>query len=89
VSHIVTATRQRDPAILDVTHLYDVSSPDTSLRRTIARMPLAMISYGELQVSLLHAGYAVEATYGTHDLLSFEDESPRAIAVASVHEPPP
>jgi SAM-dependent methyltransferase len=89
VSHIVSATRQRDPAILEVTHLYDISSPDTSLRRTIARMPLAVISCGELQVSLLHAGYAVEATYGTHDLLPFEDESPRAIVVAARREPSP
>jgi SAM-dependent methyltransferase len=89
VSHIVTATRHRDPAILDVTHLYDVSSPATSLRRTIARMSLAVISYGELQASLLHTGYAVEATYGTHELLPFEEESPRAIVVASVREPSP
>ncbi len=84
VSHFITAGRGGKPWILEVLHFYDVSAPGGAIYRTTARMPLAVVSYGELAVELVRAGFHVEATYGTHDLAPLDDGAPRAIVVASL-----
>lgn len=82
VSHLVTAAPGAEAGIVDVLHLYDVHMQGGELRRTIARMPLALISAGELALALVRAGYALEAAYGGYDLAPLEAQSPRALFVA-------
>jgi SAM-dependent methyltransferase len=86
VTHFVTAALGRAPGTLEVVHLYDVVAGDGSVRRTTAHMPLAVISAGELQVSLARAGFRVDAAYGSHDLAPHEGDAPRFIVVASAQE---
>ena len=82
VSHLVTATPGAEAGIIDVLHLYDVHTQGGELRRTVARMPLALISAGELALALARAGYALEAAYGGYDLALLDAQSPRALFVA-------
>jgi SAM-dependent methyltransferase len=84
VSHFIITGHQREPGLLDLLHMYDLQTPDGVVRRRMVRMPLAVISYGELRVALVAAGYRIEATFGSHDLAPYDDDAPRAIVVASV-----
>jgi SAM-dependent methyltransferase len=86
VAHFVIAAQGREPGTLEVVHLYDVVSSDGTVRRTTARMPLAVISAGELQMSLAWAGFQVNAAYGSHDLAAYEGDAPRFVVVASAHK---
>lgn len=82
VSHFVTAGAGRDAEVLDVLHLYDVHEQGGTVLRTIARMPLAFLSVGELALALTYAGYALDASYGGYDLAPLDATSARAIIVA-------
>lgn len=82
VSHLVTAAPGADAGVVDVLHMYDVHTQGGEIRRTIARMPLALISAGELALALVRAGYVLEAAYGGYDLAPLEALSSRALFVA-------
>jgi SAM-dependent methyltransferase len=83
VSHIVTGTAGREPGTVEIVHFYDVTDAECIMRRTVSRMPLALLSRGEVELTLLHAGYSVEAAYGSYDLAPADETSPRLILVAS------
>lgn len=82
VSHFLTATPGGESDVVEVVHLYDVHAQGGELRRTLARMPLAVLTAGELALTLVHAGYALEASYGGYDLAPLDALSPRALLVA-------
>lgn len=82
VSHFITAAPGRGAEVLDVMHIYDVHEQGGPVRRTMARMPLATLSAGELTLALIHAGYALDAAYGGYDLAPLEATSPRALFLA-------
>ena len=66
-----------------MTHLYDVFPSGSEVRRrTLAQMPLAVLTSGELELSMSVSGFDVEAMYGGFDLAAYDHLSPRAILVA-------
>ncbi|HST89295.1 MAG TPA: class I SAM-dependent methyltransferase [Ktedonobacterales bacterium] len=78
VTHFVTGA-QGQPGLLTVTHIYDVHTQGGVVRRTQTRMTLALLARGEVELALLHAGFAVAAVYGGYDLAVYDDLSARAI----------
>lgn len=82
VSHLLTAAPGGEADVLEVVHFYDAHTQGGEVRRTVARMPLAVLSAGELALTLVHAGYVVEAAYGGYDLAPLDAVSPRALLVA-------
>lgn len=82
VSHFITAVPPTAPDVVDVMHLYDAHEQGGEIRRTLVRMPLAVVSPGELMLALIHAGYTLDAAYGGYDLAPLDAASPRALLVA-------
>lgn len=78
VTHFVTGA-QGQPGLLTVTHIYDVYTQGGVVRRTQTQMTLALLSRGEVELALAHAGFAIEAVYGGYDLAGYDDLSTRAI----------
>lgn len=79
LEHLVAGAPGPQPGTVELTHLYDLHLPGGPLRRTTARMALATLSKGEIEVALLRAGFAIEAIHGGYDLAPYDDASPRAI----------
>lgn len=79
LEHSVAGAPGVRPGIVELTHLYDLHAPGGPLRRTTARMTLAVLSKGEVEVALLRAGFAVEAIHGGYDLVPYDEGSLRAI----------
>jgi SAM-dependent methyltransferase len=79
LTHFATGAPSPATGTIEVVHLYDTQAPDGTLRRTVARMPLALLSAGEVEVALLRAGFQVGAVYGTYDLTPYDNTSPRAL----------
>ncbi|HEV2459631.1 MAG TPA: methyltransferase domain-containing protein [Ktedonobacterales bacterium] len=79
LTHFVTGAPGPAAGIVEIVHFYDAQAPDGALRRTVARMPLALLSPGEVEVALLRAGFRVEAVYGGYDLVPYDDASPRIL----------
>ena len=79
LTHFITGASGPAPGTVEVVHLYDAQAPDGTLRRTVARMPLALLSAGEVEVALLRAGFRIEAVYGAYDLTPYDDASPRVL----------
>lgn len=82
VSHFVVGSAGATPGVLQVTHFYDSHGQDAAVQRTIARMSLALLTYGEIALTLTQSGYTIEAAYGGYDLAPYEDHSPRVLLVA-------
>lgn len=82
VSHFIAGSPGPDVGTVRATHFYDLHAPGGSVRRTIAPMTLALLSRGEVALALHHAGFRVEALYGTYELAPYDDLSPRALFVA-------
>jgi SAM-dependent methyltransferase len=82
VSHTVTGGPGRDPGTVEVTHLYDAHEQGGPLRRTLAMTTLALLTRGEVELAVRHAGFTDIAIYGGYDLTIADDQSPRAIIVA-------
>lgn len=78
VTHFVTGA-QGQPGLLRVTHIYDVHTQGGTVRRTQTQMTLALLSRGEVELALAHAGFDVAAIYGGYDLAAFDELSARAI----------
>lgn len=79
VSHFVTADGSREPGVVQTVHFYDVASCEGGLSRIVSRMPLAVLTHGEMELLLHLAGFSVEAVYGSYDLAPYDDAAPRMI----------
>jgi SAM-dependent methyltransferase len=86
VSHFVAGTPGREPGVVHTLHIYDVYTPGDVVRRTTSRMPLALLSAGEVTLTLRLAGYHVETLYGGYDLAPYDESMPRALFVARPHD---
>lgn len=82
LTHFVVGESGGTPGAVRVTHFYDVHEQAGPVRRTATTMDLAILTKGEVEMGLLHAGFALAEAYGSYDLTPFEDGSPRLIAVA-------
>ncbi len=82
VSHFVTCSAPPSDDILKVTHLYDIQEATGILRRSICQMELALLTRGEVEVSLDRAGFVVERVYGGYDLEPYDNDASRAILLA-------
>jgi SAM-dependent methyltransferase len=82
VSHTVIGAPGREPGTVEVTHLYDAHEQGGPLRRTLAVTVLALLTRGEVELAVRHAGFTDITIYGGYDLSPADDQSPRAIVVA-------
>lgn len=79
LTHFVTAALTRDPALAHLIHFYDSRSPDGLVRRTTARLSLALLQPGEVELALQHAGFSVVASYGDYSCSPYDASSERII----------
>ena len=82
VSHTITGAPGREPGVVEVTHLYETHAQGGAVQRTLTITPLALLTRGEVELTLRHAGFTELTIYGGYDLAPADDQSPRAIAVA-------
>ena len=83
ITHLVAGSPGTEPGTLMVTHLYDVfASGGEVRRRTLVHMPLAVLTSGELELSVSTSGFEIEAIYGGFDLAAIDHLSSRVILVA-------
>ncbi len=80
--HFQSPAVDRAAQRISMTNYYDEIAPSGGVRRYLAPFTLRYIMRGELELLVEAAGLALEALYGTYELDSFEQESPRLIAVA-------
>lgn len=83
VSHFMAARLDEQPRVLRLQHFYDVTDHAGNLRRVTASMRLAVLRRGGVERSLIQAGFVVDALYGSHDLMPYEEGAPRALFVAT------
>lgn len=84
VSHFVTGLPGPAPDVVEAVHIYDIQQPDGTVRRTITRMPLAVLNGTTVELALLRAGFSMESAYGGYGLVPLSAASDRMIAVAGV-----
>ncbi len=84
LTHMVSAALSEQPGAIDVHHFYDVFEQGGNVKRTLSHMTLAALSFGEVIGALMTAGFAVEATYGGHDLSPYDNDSSCLIVDARV-----
>ena len=82
ISHLVSGVMGAEPGTMVVTHWYDVFRSGDEVRRTVAQMPMALISRGELELAVASCGFDTLAVYGGFDLAPVDDLSARAILLA-------
>ena len=82
VSHTITGAPGREPGTVEVTHLYDAHEQGGALRRTLTMTTLALLTRGEVELAVRHAGFSDVTIYGGYDLAPADDQSPRAIVSA-------
>ncbi|HEV8193653.1 MAG TPA: class I SAM-dependent methyltransferase [Ktedonobacterales bacterium] len=82
LTHFVVGEPSGTPGAVRLTHFYDVHEQGGPVRRTTATMDLAILTRGEIDLGLLHAGFVLPEAYGSYDLAPFEESSLRLIAVA-------
>jgi SAM-dependent methyltransferase len=78
-------SRQADPTSLQIIHVtFFVDEVDSQggVQRTLFPFSMRYLYRYELELLLRHAGFAVEAIYGSYDLDEFSGDSARVIAVA-------
>jgi SAM-dependent methyltransferase len=83
VSHFVAAGPLSEGALVPLAHFYDVYDQGGDVTRTLSQMTLAVLSRGEVELSLMHAGYTVEAVFGGYAQEPYEEGASRAIFVAT------
>ena len=71
----------RGRQLVQTTYIIDDVDPQGEVHRTIYPFDLRYIFRAEMELLLRHAGFEVEAIYGSHDLDEFTGESERMIAV--------
>jgi SAM-dependent methyltransferase len=67
---------------LHVTYIVDELDGEGQVRRTLFPFSMRYLFRYELELLLRHAGFTVEAVYGSYDLDEFSGDSERMIAVA-------
>jgi SAM-dependent methyltransferase len=82
VTHSMVGAPSERPGTVEVTHLYDVHTQGGPIHRTLAIMTLALLSRGEIELAIRHAGFHDLSIYGGYDLALADDQSPRALATA-------
>lgn len=87
VEHLMVGGPGAEPGIVEVTHLYDAHEQGGPVRRTLTRTPLALLSRGEVTLTVRQAGFRIEALYGGYDMAPADDASGRVIVVAQREEP--
>jgi len=68
--------------LIDITAIIDEVDDQGRVRRTVFPYTLRYLFRAELELLLRHAGFVVEAIYGSYDLDEFSGDSERLIAVA-------
>jgi SAM-dependent methyltransferase len=68
--------------VIHTTFLLDKVDGEGIVRRTVIPFSLRYLFRGELELLLRHAGYQIEAIYGSYDLDEFSRDSEKMIAVA-------
>lgn len=68
--------------IIQVTYIVDEIDGQAHVQRTLFPFSIRYLYRYELELLLRHAGFAVEAIYGSYDLDEFSGESEKMIAVA-------
>lgn len=84
VSHLVSAGAVREGSLVPLTHFYDVYGQGGPVARTVSGMTLALLSRGEVELALVHTGYALDAIYGGYGQEPYEEGASRAIFVATL-----
>jgi SAM-dependent methyltransferase len=74
----VDVGRQR----IEVTYIVDEVDGEGGVARTIFPFSLRYLFRYELELLLRHAGFAVEAVYGSYDMDEYSSDSARMVAVA-------
>lgn len=82
VTHWIVGAPGEQPGTVEVTHLYDAHTQGGPIHRTLTTMPLALLSRGEVELAIRHAGFRDTTIYGNYDLAPADDQSPRALATA-------
>jgi len=72
----------RGQQIMHVTYVIDDVDDQGHVHRTLFPFSLRYLFRAELELLLRHAGFQVEAVYGSYDLDEFTGESERMIAIA-------
>ena len=67
---------------LHVTFIVDEVDAEGGVQRTVFPFSIRYLFRSELELLLRHAGFEIEAIYGSRDLDEFADDSDRLIAVA-------
>ncbi|HLZ23473.1 MAG TPA: class I SAM-dependent methyltransferase [Ktedonobacterales bacterium] len=84
VTHFMAAQEDDLPRVLRLRHFYDVTDSMGNLSRVTASMRLSVLRREQLERELAHAGFVINALYGSYDLAPYEEGAPRALFVASV-----
>ncbi len=67
LSHFIVAEPLRSSERVSVTHFYDVQDQGGAVVRTIAEMDLALLTRGEVELSLTTTGYEVEDVFVAYE----------------------
>ena len=67
---------------IHVTFVMDELDSEGNVQRTLFPFSIRYLFRFELELLLRHAGFEIEAIYGTYDLDEFDGDSPKMIAVA-------
>jgi SAM-dependent methyltransferase len=68
--------------IIRVAFIVDEVDAEGHVERTLFPFSVRYLFRGELEILLRHAGFEIEAIYGSYDLDQFSGDSPKMIAVA-------
>jgi SAM-dependent methyltransferase len=68
--------------MIHTTLILDEVDLEGRVERTLFSYPLRYLGRGELELLLRHAGFEIEAVYGSYDLDEFTGESDKMVAVA-------
>ena len=68
--------------LIHTTYIVDEIDPEGNVKRTLFPFTLRYLFRYELELLLRHAGFEVEAIYGSYELDQFSGESEKLIAVA-------
>lgn len=82
LTHTVVASAAEGPDVILLTHFYDVHAQGGAVERTVARMPLALLSVGEVRLLLEHAGFTITDVFGGYALDPYGEGAQRAIILA-------
>jgi hypothetical protein len=67
---------------IHVTFVMDELDSEGNVKRTLFPFSIRYLFRFELELLLRHAGFEIEAIYGSYDLDEFSSDSPKMIAVA-------